>query len=332
MLEKDSERGKAKALMKARNVIRKIGADLLQYMIILIGVTLISFFILHLAPGNPAEIWLIGTDGHAGQVSEEAIAAQEEKMGLDDPFIVQYGRWLGRVLQGDLGESMTTRQPVAEEIAEHLIPTIELSLLSLAVTMAIALPLGVYCAVHKDKLLDNIVRGFSFLGISLPSFFVSLVLLWLFCLKLNWFPIIAKGGIEGMILPMCVFVIQCVSKLVRQIRALVLEEMQQGYVKGAVARGVDQKTILFSHVLKNCTIPILSLVSVYLGILLGGAAVVETIFSFEGIGKLAVEAVSRLDYYTIQGIVLWVAVLFLAINFVIDAISAAIDPRIKGSR
>lgn len=315
--------------MRGGQVLKRISESLIQTMILLIGVTLITFFILYLSSGNPAERWLSGGDGHAGMVSEEAIREQEIKMGLDRPFLIQYKDWLLRVFQGDLGESMITGKPVLNELMEKAVPTIELTAVSLFFTILISIPLGIYCAVYKDGWLDNGVRFFSFLGISLPSFLISLLLLWFFCLKLGWFPVIATRDWKGMVLPMTVFVIQCSSKFTRQVRAVVIEQLGKEYVKGAIARGVKKRTILFSHVLKNCMIPILSWCGIYLGMMLGGAAVIENIFSWNGLGKMAVDAVTSSDYYLIQGFILWIAVMFLAINFIIDLLSAFLDPRIR---
>ncbi|AFA46840.1 ABC transporter permease [Acetobacterium woodii] len=309
--------------------LKRIFSSVMQSFIVLVGITLITFFILHISPGNPAEIWLTGGDGNVGQISEEAIKIQEEKMGLDKPFLVQYGLWLGNVMQGNLGNSLTTGQPVVNELAACLLPTVALATFSLLITVIISIPSGIYCAVYKDGHFDNIVRSFSFFGISLPSFLSALALLWFFCLKLKWFPVIATMDFKGMLLPTVVFVIQCSSKLTRQVRAVILDELNQEYVKGALARGVKERTILFSHVLKNAANPILTWVSIYLGVLLGGAAIIETIFSWQGLGKLAVEAVARLDYFMIQGFVLWVAIIFLVVNLMLDIISSIIDPRIK---
>lgn len=316
-------------MKRIKNILKKIAASLLQTVAVLIGITLITFFILYMAPGNPAEIWLTGGDANVGQISEEAIKAQEEKMGLDKSFFVQYGNWLAKVCKGDMGISMSTSRPVAEELAEHIIPTLQLTFTSLFLTILISVPLGIYCAVYKDRWLDNIVRSISFIGISMPSFFISLLLLWYFCLEKRIFTIIATEDWKGMVLPTAVLVIQCSSKLTRQVRAVVLEQLSQEYVKGAVARGVSEIRILFSHVLKNCLIPILTWCSIYFGIMLGGSAVIETIFTWNGVGKMAVDAVARLDYYLIQGFVLWIAAIFLAVNFLLDFISAIIDPRIK---
>ncbi|MCI9099163.1 MAG: ABC transporter permease [Lachnospiraceae bacterium] len=314
-----------------KTTVKRIASSLAQTVVVLVGITLITFLILHISPGNPAEIWLTGGDANVGQISEKAIHEQEVKMGLDKPFLVQYGNWLLRVCQGDLGASMSTSQPVWESLAESIGPTMSLTITSLLLTILISVPLGIYCAVYKDQWLDNIVRCFSFLGISLPSFFISLILLWIFCLKFHVFQVIATRDWRGMVLPAAVLVIQSSSKLTRQIRAVVLEQLGQEYVKGAAARGVDERTILFSHVLKNCLVPILTWCSIYFGIMLGGSSVIETIFSWDGVGKMAVEAVGRLDYYMIQGFVLWIAVIFLAVNLTVDILSAVIDPRIKGA-
>ena len=313
-------------------VYKKIAISAVQTAVILIGITLVTFFILHISPVNPAEIYLMGNSGNVGQVSQEAIEEQEKKMGLDKPFIVQYASWLNNVAHGDLGKSMTTSKPVKDEIAEHAVPTAVLTAVSLLITVLISVPLGIYCAVKKDRALDNIVRIFSFLGISMPSFFISLVLLWIFCLKLQVLPVIAQRSPKGMILPAAVLIIQCSSKYIRQVRAVVLEQLNQEYVMGAAARGVSERDILFKHVLKNSAVPILTWCGMYFGIMLGGASVIETIFSWDGLGKLAVESVTTLDYYMIQGFVLWTAVVFLIVNFAVDVAGDIIDPRVKRGR
>ncbi len=317
---------------RAETAFRKIFSHCLQLIVILIGITLITFSIMYLSPKNPAEIWLAGADGNAGMVSEEAVREQERIMGLDKPFIVQYGNWLRNAVRGDLGISFTTKRPVATEIKEHMMPTVEMTFISLAVTVAVSVPVGILCAVYKDRLFDNVLRIFSFIGISMPSFVLSLVFLWFFCIKLEVVTVIAPKGIKGLVLPMAVLVVQCASKMIRQVRAVVLEQLGQPYVEGAVSRGVGYRRILFSHVLKNSAVPILTYVSVYVGIFLGGSAVIEGIFSVNGLGRLAVSSVARLDYNMIQGFVLWCALVYLIVNLLTDILSAFIDPRIKYDR
>ena len=310
-------------------VFRKILSQIVQFLIVIIGITLLTFSIMYLSPKNPAELWLAGSDGNVGIISEEAIEKQEKIMGLDKPFIVQYGNWLLNVARGDRGTSFVTKRPVSQEIKEHMAPTVEMTAVSLAVTVIIAIPLGILCAVYKDRWIDNIFRIFSFIGISVPSFVISLVFLWLFCIKLKIMPVIAPVGLKGLVLPSAVLVIQCSSKMIRQIRAIVLEQLEQPYVEGAVMRGVSYRRILFTHVLKNCAAPILTCISIYVGLFLGGSTIIEGIFSINGLGKMAVNSVARLDYNMLQGFVLWCAIAYLIVNLTVDIISALIDPRIK---
>ena len=309
-------------------VFRKILSQIVQFLIVIIGITLLTFS-MYLSPKNPAELWLAGSDGNVGIISEEAIEKQEKIMGLDKPFIVQYGNWLLNVAKGDLGTSFITKRPVLQEIKEHMAPTVEMTAVSLAVTVIIAIPLGILCAVYKDRWIDNIFRIFSFIGISVPSFVISLVFLWMFCIKLRIMPVIAPVGLKGLVLPSAVLVIQCSSKMIRQIRAIVLEQLEQPYVEGAVMRGVSYRRILFTHVLKNCAAPILTCISIYVGLFLGGSTIIEGIFSINGLGKMAVNSVARLDYNMLQGFVLWCAIAYLIVNLTVDIISALIDPRIK---
>lgn len=307
----------------------KIFTHLFEFIVVLIGITFLTFSIMHLSPKNPAELWLIGSDGNVGMISEEAIAEQERIMGLDKPFLVQYGNWLIKAIRGDLGTSFTTKKPVIVELKNHMMPTVVMTFAALTITVVLAVPLGILCAVYKDSFLDNIMRIFSFIGISVASFVLSLLFLWFFSIKLKVMPVIAQEGLKGLILPISVLVIQCTSKMERQIRAIVLEQLNQPYVDGAIIRGVKYSTILFSHVLKNSAVPILTCISIYIGILLGGSTVIESIFSVNGLGKLAVNSVARLDYYMIQGFVLWCTLVYLLVNLGVDVLAAIIDPRIK---
>ena len=222
---------------RAKTVGYKLLMQLLHFAIVLIGISFLTFSIMFLSPRNPAELWLAGSDGNLGTISEEAIERQEHIMGLDKPFLVQYGTWLGKALQGDLGK--------------HMEPTLWMTAITLSVSILLAVPLGILCAVYKDRLLDNVMRGFSFFGISLPSFLVSIIFLWFFCIKLGWLPVVSEGGVKGVILPSAVLILQFVAKMTRQIRAIVLEQLEQPYVDGAVIRGVKYRNILFSHVLRT---------------------------------------------------------------------------------
>ncbi len=317
---------------RSKILVKKLISHFFQFAIVLIGITLLTFSILHLSPRNPAELWIAGSDGNVGIISKEAIEKQEKIMGLDKPFIVQYGIWLENVIHGDLGISYTTKRPVLTELLSHMMPTVIMTGISLIITVMISIPVGIYCAVNKDKTADNIFRVFSFMGISIPSFVMSLFLLWCFSIKLKWMPVIAQNNMAGLILPITVLVFQCTAKMTRQIRAIILDELDKPYVEGAIMRGVKKNTILFSHVLKNSAAPIMTCISIYTGIFLGGSTVIEGIFSVNGLGRLAVSSVARLDYTMIQGFVLWCALIYLMVNLLVDVLSAMIDPRIKYNR
>ena len=310
-------------------MVKKIILSIVNVAVVLIGISFLSFALLHLAPGNPAEKYLSGGDGMTGTISQEAIQAQEEKWGLDKPFFVQYLVWLGNAFRGDLGDSYTTGRPVVAELLDKIGPTVILSVAALFVTLLISIPLGVLCALYKDRLLDNIVRGFSFCGISMPSFLTSLLALYIFGVQLKWISVSHDDSFVKMLFPMAGLAFQCSATFVRQVRAVVLEQMGQEYVRGAVARGVKRSRILFTHILRNVWLPIITWVGIYFGVLLGGASIVETIFSWQGIGQLAVESVNRQDYPMIQGIVLWMALLYLIVNFLVDLSYSLLDPRVR---
>ena len=310
-------------------MVRRIVIPVLRMIAVLAGITFLSFSLMFLGPGDPAEKYLAGGDGNKGMISEEAIQAQREKWGLDKPFLVQYGVWISNVCRGNLGNSYSTGRPVIQELKQKAGPTVILAITSMLICVVISVPLGVLCAYRKDKLIDNISRIFSFIGISLPSFLVSLLLLYLFSVQYHWFSISGDNGIKGLMLPVAVLAFQSSAKLMRQVRAVILTELGRPYVQGARARGVKKSRILFSHVLRNAWMPILTLIGIHFGIQLGGAAIVESIFSWQGLGQLAVSAVRSSDYMLLQGIVLWLAILYLLINFAIDASYARLDPRVR---
>lgn len=309
--------------------MKKIIMPVCRILIVLIGITFFSFSLMYLGPGDPAEKYLAGGDGNKGTVSEEAIQAQREKWGLDKPFLVQYGVWLGRVFHGNLGNSYSTGRPVLQELTKKAGPTASLAFASMLVCIIVSVPFGVLCAYRKDGVIDNISRIFSFIGISLPSFLVSLILLYILSVHYHWFSISGENGIKGLLLPMAVLAFQSSAKLTRQVRSVVLTELGRPYVQGALARGIGKNRILFCHVLRNSWMPILTLIGIHFGIQLGGAAVVESVFSWQGLGQLAVSAVRSSDYTLLQGIVLWLAILYLVINFLIDASYAGLDPRVR---
>ena len=310
-------------------VSQVLGKRLLQFLLVFFGITLITFAILHLSPKNPAELWLIGPGGQAGMVSEEALAAQEKAMGLDQPFLVQYGRWLLGAIQGDLGLSFQSKEPVSALLLRHMGPTLWMTGCAFLGTLLLAVPLGMLCAVRPGGVMDRLLQGLGFFAISLPSFVVALFLLWLVCMKLRLLPVIASGSWQGLLLPTLVLIFQSALKLIRQVKAIVRTQLQSPYVEGARMRGVPEKTILFSHVLKNSAPAICTCLSFYLGAFLSGSAVIENVFTIQGLGTLGVSAIAQMDYHLIQGFVLWCAMIFFLLNALVDCLALCIDPRLR---
>lgn len=303
-------------------ILKKISS----FLVVLVGITFISFVLSYLSPSDPAEILL---KKKGGIVSEEVIRQKREELGLDRPFLVQYVNWLGGIFKGDFGTSYRSNKPVLGEIQKCLPYTVKLTVLSLLLTMLISTPLGVLCARYKDGLPDNILRFVTYLFSSLPSFFLALILMYVFSLKLGWFPVIAKNNSRGIIMPALVLSLTLSAWYIRQVRAIVLKEMEKDYVDGLLARGVPESSVLFGHVLRNCLLPIVTLAGISFGTMLGGSTIVESIFSWPGVGKMAVDAITARDYPVIQGYVVWMAVIFLVINSCVEFSYSLLDPRVR---
>jgi len=299
---------------------------LLQLIPILLGVSFITFALMYIAPSDPAEMKL-SAQGTA--VSQEIIDETREEMGLNKPFIEQYLTWLLSLLKGDLGLSYVDNLPVSKKIVSALPSTIILALSSMLLTLIIAIPLGVLSAVKQNRFIDYLIRFFTFVGTSIPNFFLALVLIYVFAMQLNLLPVLASGSIKGLILPTVALATVMVSKYIRQVRAAVLEELKKDYVMGARSRGIQEKVILFKNVLRNSMITVVTLVGLSIGSLLGGAAVVETIFVWRGLGKMVVDAIGARDYPVIQGFVVWMAVIYVLVNLLTDLSYHLLDPRVK---
>lgn len=298
-----------------------------QILLILIGVSFFSFCLTFLTPGDPAETML--TDG-GNRPSPELLEAVREEMGLNRPFLVQYGSWLWNAARGDLGRSLSSRQPVGTVLLSRLPATVLLSVTSLALMAVISVPLGVLAAVRRDSWVDYLIRGLSFMGISMPGFWVGLMLLYFLGLKMRWFPIAStEVGWETLILPSLTLAISMSAKYLRQVRTAVLEELGRDYVLGARALGLSESVILWRQVLPNALLPLVTMLGLSLGSLLGGTAVVEIVFSWPGLGKLAVEAITLRDYPLVQGVVLWMALMYMGVNLAVDCSYAWFDPRLR---
>lgn len=300
---------------------------LIQLIITLIGVSFLTFCLTYLSPGDPAAMVLEASDTI---VSQEVLEKTREEMGLNDPFLVQYGNWVWGVLHGDMGMSYSGKKPVVDKLMEGFAGTILLTATTIILILLISLPLGIFSAVHRNKIPDFVVRVFSFIGVSMPSFWVGLILLYIFGLKLGMFPIAtATVTPSGLVLPALTLAIYQSAKYTRQVRTVILDELNQDYVIGARARGLSENMILWKHVLPNAVLPLITLLGMSVGWLLGGVAVIETVFVWPGMGKMAVYAITMRDYPLIEGFVLWIAAMYTIINFLVDLSYIYLDPRLK---
>lgn len=303
-------------------VLKKAGS----FLIIIIGITFLSFLLSYLSPGDPAEIML---RKGGNMVSEEVIQQKRVELGLEKSMPVQYLDWMKELLKGNLGTSYRSGKPVLSEILKNLPYTIRLTLLSLLITMLISIPFGIFSAKYKDGILDNTLRFITYLFSSLPSFFIALVLMYIFSLKLKLLPVIAKGNKNGIIMPAMVLSLTLAAWYIRQVRAIVLAEINKDYADGLRSRGISEMSILFRHVLKNCFAPIFTLTGISFGSMLGGSTIIESIFSWPGVGKMAVDAITARDYPMIQGYVVWMAIIVVVINALVEIICSFLDPRIR---
>lgn len=307
---------------------KQIAMRLGQMVLVLLGISFITFCLVMLAPGDPVRQMIAGNEDIV--VSQVEIDALRHELGLDQPFLMQYLSWLGRVLHGNFGFSFMMKKPVLDAVLEALPATVILALASSVFMLLFAIPLGIYTAVKQNTWADYIIRGFTFAGVSVPNFWMGLMLLWIFALKLNLFPIVGGDvSVENLILPMVTLGVVMASKYTRQVRATVLEELRQDYVMGARVRGFSESHILWKEVLPNALLPLITLLGLAFGSLLGGAAVVEIVFSWPGLGFMVVQAITYRDFQTVQAVVLWIAFMYMAINLVVDLSYNHLDPRLR---
>lgn len=304
-----------------------VGKRLLSLVPILLGITFLTFLLLYIAPGDPAQKRLSSNSGVA--VTQEQIDNMREEMGLNRPFLVQYGSWLGHALTGDLGTSYKDSMPVSGKLGPAFKRTLILAGVSLLISLLVSIPTGILSAVYRGSFWDHLFRWLSFVGNSLPNFLLSILLMYFLCIKVDLFPVIATGSIQGMFLPALALAIPMASRFVRQIRAEVLEEIGRDYVTGLTARGVRSSWVLFRNVLRNSMSSIMTIVALAVGTLMGGSVVVESIFNWPGIGKLAMDSITARDYPVIQGFVLIMAVVYVLVNLFTDLFHHWLDPRVE---
>ena len=261
--------------------------------------------------------------------SEEAVQEKRKEMGLDRPFLEQYGSWLWSFVHGDLGVSMIDGRNVSDEVTKALGKSAVLAVTSLAAGVAAALPLGVMSAARKEKMFDRITCFFVFIRLCMPSFLVGIGFLYLFAYRLKLISISGSGGVSALILPAATLATGICARMIRQIRTLIYEEMKHPYVDGLRSRGIRETQILFVHILRNATLPIITLIALSFGELLGGTAITEIIFSWPGIGRLVMTAIEEHDYTIIQGFVVVIALIFFVIYGLTELSYSLFDPRVK---
>jgi peptide/nickel transport system permease protein len=305
-------------------VITYIVNRLLQAVPVIVGISVVTFLMLHLVPGDPVQIFA----GDKPLTPERADEIRHQ-LGLDRPLWVQYWDYASHAVRGDLGVGLRSQRPVLDSILEALPSTVELTVAALLLATIVGVSCGVLAAVSHGSWFDTGVMAFAMLGISMPVFYSSLLLLFLFSFTLNWFPATGQGGLERLVLPAVALGMTSAAVLARLVRSSMLEVLNQEYVTTARSKGLSANIVVVHHALKNALIPVVTMLGLQLGALLGGAVITETVFSRPGLGRLAVDAISSRDFPLVQGTVLFAAVVYVLVNIVVDVSYAVIDPRIR---
>jgi peptide/nickel transport system permease protein len=301
-----------------------IANRLLQAVPVIVGISVLTFLMLHLVPGDPVQIF-------AGDkpLTPERAAEIRHQLGLDRPLWVQYWDYASHAARGDLGVGLRSQRPVLDSILEALPSTVELTLSALALATCVGVACGIAAAVGHGSWFDTAIMAAAMLGISMPVFYSSLLLLFLFSFSLGWFPATGQGGIQRLVLPAVALGLTSSAVLARLVRSSMLEVLHQEYVTTARAKGLSEQLVVIRHALKNALIPAVTMLGLQLGALLGGAVITETVFSRPGLGRLAVDAIASRDFPLVQGTVLFAALVYVLVNLAVDVSYAAIDPRIR---
>lgn len=314
-------------------MMRVIGRRLLIAIPVLFGITILNFIMVHLAPGNPVDMYVNPS------MTQEDIELRKEQLGINDPLVVQYVRWLGILLQGNLGYSFASYQPVGEMLFDRIGPTLLLMGSAMLIAYAIAIPIGIWSARKSYSWFDYTATGFSFLGISIPNFFLGLGAIYIFAIVLKWFPssgmyTLGKQGdwqdiLRHLILPACVLATGIAGNMVRYVRSSVMDVLGQDYLRTARAKGMVESVVINKHALKNALIPIITVIGLDIPLLLGGAVITEQVFSWPGMGQLMIQSIGSRDYPTLMAINLVAAITVLIANLFTDIAYRFVDPTIK---
>lgn len=305
-------------------------ARLVQMIPVLFLISLIVFGIMHLLPGDPALLMLAGAEG--GAIPPERIAMLRAQMGLDDPVPVQYWRFLTGALVGDLGESIRFREPVLDMILDRLGSTVELAFAGLICAMLIGIPLGIVAAVREGGWIDAFCMTVSYLGASIPVYWLGLVLIFVFAMSLGWFPSAGGESLRALVLPALTLGLISAGIIARLVRSSMIEVLQEDYMRTGRAKGLPRNLLLWRHGIRNAMIPVVTILGLQFGGMLAGTVVTETVFSRPGVGRLIVNAILAKDYPLVQGAVLFLAVIYVMVNLLVDVLYAYLDPRIRYGR
>jgi peptide/nickel transport system permease protein len=308
------------------NVIEYVARRLVSLIPVLIGVTVVVFSIMHLAPGDPVTI-MLGPDAPV-----EAAEALRARLGLDDPLHVQYLRWLSGVIRGDFGHSIRGHEPVLDAVLRRIPATLELTLAAMMVSLLIAIPAGIISAVKRNSPFDHTSMAVAVFGVSMPVFWLGLMLILIFGFYLGWTPISGRGDIQHLILPAITLGTFQAALIARLTRSSMLEVIRQEYIKTARAKGLVERIVIIKHALKNALIPVVTIVALQLPMLFGGAVITETVFAWPGMGRFMVLSIFNRDFPVVQGIVLIMTILVILANLLADILYTYLDPRIKYER
>lgn len=312
--------------MRSKRMRRSIVRRVLQFIPVLLGITFLAFLLIYLSPSDPVSVRM-----SAGgiSVSPEIMESMRRSMGLDRPLLVQYGDWLWNILHGNMGKSYITDADVLDQILKALPYTLKIAGASLLLTLCISIPVGILTAAMQNSKFDYVVRVMAFVGNALPNFIIALCLMFIFSYRLGWIPVLATTKPIGLILPALTLALVMSSRYIRQIRAAMLDELGKGYVVGLRSRGLSETTILYKNVLKNIMVTVITLTGISLGSLLGGTVIVETVFTWPGLGSLIMEGISQRDYPVVQAVIVWMAAAFMVVNLLTDISYTVFNPKIK---
>lgn len=312
--------------MRSKRMRRSIIRRVLQFIPVLLGITFLAFLLIYFSPSDPVSVRM-----SAGgiSVSPEIMESMRRSMGLDRPLLVQYGDWLWNILHGNMGKSYITDADVLDQILKALPYTLKMAGASLLLTLCISIPVGILTAAMQNSKFDYVVRVMAFVGNALPNFIIALCLMFIFSYRLGWIPVLATTKPIGLVLPALTLALVMSSRYIRQIRAAMLDELSKGYVVGLRSRGLPETTILYKNALKNIMVTVITLTGISLGSLLGGTVIVETVFTWPGLGSLIMEGISQRDYPVVQAVIVWMASAFMVVNLLTDISYTVFNPKIK---